>query len=159
MHKYIYLALVLFLVGCSIKTPENSCVQIADATLRGFLGQEVAAEQVSRLISQSYQLPIESIAVHSYKETIIFDWEQHGIIYSLHAERGTIQDATISYGEDAPSVAQVIACLGLPSRYSAYYTREISEGEFLGVSLLFSEKGILAIGRKYPGVLDKRPHP
>ena len=154
MRKFIILPLALFLAACVIAPPQPGCEEIT--TLRSQISKVVSPEQFRAWIVQAYQVSPESIKedIPTGGQDHLIRWKQDGVWYTAEIEQGVLVDITRTAGRIAAD--HVIACLGLPNQYKAEYGWHFVGNE-LGLSLLFSDAGVLAEGAEFLRSRPKQP--
>lgn len=169
MKHLVYLSLILMLAGCVPTLERPSCSEIAN--LRAQIGKEISPESFRQWVSQTYQMPLESITVditpneqthivHWREVTrvwLIVRWEEIvQVWYAAALEQGVVDDIRVSGGSIPAN--KVLACLGKPAWYGAWYKDDLP-GTQLSLNLLFPDQGVLAHGAKFFGSSPKQPPP
>lgn len=165
MRRLALLILVLLLGSCTYLTylgqKELSCEEIA--TLRAQVGKEFSLESLRRWIHETYQVPLESIWVATTPDgqTHIVHWGDANRTYyyaSLHQPELVVDD--ITFGGVRGSAGSLIACLGEPALYEAWYKFDPpAYANHLHITLLFPEQGVLASGARFFRSRPKEPPP
>lgn len=162
MKRFAYcsLLLILLLTGCTVPQLERPrCEEIAN--LRAQIGKEVSPESFREWVSQTYHIPLETITVDVLEngQRHVVHWNEVTRVWSIVKWEEVVQvwySATIEglvvenirVGGGSVPASKVMACLGKPARYRAWY-RRIVEGNQLSLSLLFADQGILAVGARF----------
>jgi hypothetical protein len=149
----VLLWLCILLAGCTqLGSAQPNCNEMI--ALQGQISREASPEQLKAWIAETYRISPDSITSDLVPQTQghLLQWRTRDLWYRMSIARGVVTDI----GVDARGLtaADVIACLGQPTQYSATYGMETEGGKQLDFDLLFPKSGILAGGVR---ILKARP--
>lgn len=160
-----FVALLLIASGCGVRGPEPAysppseidCSLYDTADFNEIVGKRFANNQEAiDWIVQSYSVAEDAIKLEfalAERPRVLYaslSWENVKSRGSLALANRAPYGLRVSATGTEPSLAQMLACLGPPESYSAYYTVGLeSMGAFKKSTLYYPERGILVSTSRY----------
>jgi hypothetical protein len=144
-------------------TPSD-CDQILGRIFRPMFDPAMNVEGLERLISQAHALSANDFHRRQDRDLFCLDWQKDGVWYTAGLQGGALLFVNMRFEPGQLLASQVIACLGAPQWYQAWYNSYLgSESSSVQVALVYPAQSsiiycsqLLAFAAEHPPSVDDR---
>lgn len=126
------------------------CELISGKFFRPLFGQELSAERLEGLILKAFNLSAHDLQRRQDRDLFCLDWQKDGVSYTAGLQTLALLFANIRFEIGQLPARQVIACLGSPRWYQAWYDSYVNmDFSSLHIALVFPTRMVIAYGSQY----------
>jgi hypothetical protein len=144
----VWLALVvLVLAACTVQPPRQptDCTEVADVRLDSFPFAVATEQSILAWIENQFAITPEGVRIRPTNVGIEYlDWESErkAFTVSLSDQGERVASVSAKWRTQAPSIGDVLRCLGAPQSYRAYYALNPDAGPWTNLELWYPERGL-----------------